>query len=93
MDRGLGGLSLGCGDFEKAGGECRGERELAPGWAADARKMGIVLANRGAMREAMAELQRANVLQPGVPETLLELGKATAAAGDGVAAEKLLLCN
>jgi Flp pilus assembly protein TadD len=34
-------------------------------------------------------LQRANALQPDMPETLLELGKANAAAGDVAVAEKL----
>ena len=38
---------------------------------------------------AVAELQRANALQPDMPETLLELGKATAAAGEVSLAEKL----
>ncbi len=85
----LGELYLGSGDYESAEREFRAETQLAPGSAAAARKLGVVLANRGAVREAMAELQRANVLQPGVPETLLELGKAAAAAGDNSAAEKL----
>jgi len=50
----------------------------------------LVLTNRGRTQEAVVELRRANALQPAMPETLLELGKATAAAGDPSAAEKLL---
>jgi Flp pilus assembly protein TadD len=45
--------------------------------------------NRGEIRSAVAELQRANTLQPDMPETLLELGKATATAGEVAVAEKL----
>jgi Tfp pilus assembly protein PilF len=85
----LGELYLGSGDYENAEREFRAETQLAPGSAVAARKFGIVLANRGAVREAIAELQRANALQPGMAETLLELGKATVAAGDSTAAEKL----
>jgi Flp pilus assembly protein TadD len=63
---------------------------LAPGSAAAARKLGIVLLNRGSIPDAVAELKRADALQPDSPETLLDLGKATAAAGDLASAEKLL---
>jgi hypothetical protein len=38
--------------------------------------------NRGETRAAIAELRRADGLQPDTPETLLELGKATAASGE-----------
>src|SRR5262249_60123209 len=56
-----------------------------------AHKLGIVLLNRGRIADAVAELKRANALEPDTPETLLDLGKATATAGDLAAAEKLLL--
>src|SRR5206468_7443750 len=52
-------------------------------------KLGIVLMNRGDVPGAVAELERANALRPDMPETLVELGKAIAAAGDTGAAEKL----
>ena len=45
--------------------------------------------NRGETRAAVAELRRADALQPDMPETLLELGKALAASGETDAAEKL----
>jgi cytochrome c-type biogenesis protein CcmH/NrfG len=45
--------------------------------------------NRGETRAAVAELRRANGLQPDMPETLLELGKATVASGETDTAEKL----
>src|SRR5262249_48676539 len=47
------------------------------------------LMNRGETRAALAELERANILQPDMPETLLEMGKARAASGDAATAEKL----
>ena len=47
----------------------------------EAFKLGIVLMNRGEVRGALAEFERANALQPDMPETLVELGKATAAGG------------
>ena len=87
----LGELYLGSGDFDKAEREFREEARLAPGSAAAAYKLGLVLLNRGETRLAMAELQRANALQPETPEILLDLGKASAAAGDTAAAEKLFL--
>jgi len=46
--------------------------------------------NRGQVREAIAVLERANSLQPDMPETLLELGRALATAGDTAGAEKPL---
>jgi tetratricopeptide (TPR) repeat protein len=83
----LGELYLGSGDYEKAEREFREEARLAPGFGAAAFKLGVVLMNRGDTRAALAELERA--LQPDMPETLLELGKARAASGDAAAAEKL----
>jgi tetratricopeptide (TPR) repeat protein len=85
----LGEMYLSSGDYENAGREFREEVQLAPGSAPAAFKLGVVLANRGEVRAALAELQRANTLQPDMPETLLELGKATLASGDDAASEKL----
>jgi len=62
---------------------------MVPGSAAAAYKLGVVLLNRGQIRDALTELLRANDLQPKMPETLLELGKATAAGGGYASAEKL----
>lgn len=50
----------------------------------------MVLLNRGELRAAISEHKRADTLQPKMPETLPELGKASAAAGDVDAAERLL---
>ncbi len=86
----LGELYLGSGDYQSAEREFREEARLAPGSAAAAYQLGVVLLNRGLVPAALAELQRADRLQPGMPETLLELGKAAAAAGDLAQAEKLL---
>jgi tetratricopeptide (TPR) repeat protein len=85
----LGELYLGSGDYDSAEREFREEAQLAPGSAPAAFKLGIVLLNRGETRAAVAELQRANALQPDMPETLLELGKATTAVGEVAKAEKL----
>jgi Flp pilus assembly protein TadD len=68
--------------------EFRDEIGLSPGSAEAARKLGFVLLNRGEVASALMELSRANSLQPDVPETLLELGKAQLASGDLSAAEK-----
>lgn len=86
----LGELYVGSGDYERAEREFREEARLAPGSAAAAYKLGFVLLNRGQVPAAIEELKRADRLQPDMPETLLELGKANAAAGDFVQAEKLL---
>jgi tetratricopeptide (TPR) repeat protein len=85
----LGELYLGSGDYENAEREFAEEVRLLPGSSYAAYKLGAVLLNRGRVREAIAELKRANELQPEMPETLLELGKATAAAEEFVVAEKL----
>lgn len=85
----LGELYLGSGDYENAEREFREEAQMAPGSASAAFKLGIVLWNRGEIPSAVAELQRADALQPDMPETLLALGKATAAAGKADLAENL----
>ncbi|HCC58623.1 MAG TPA: hypothetical protein DEQ47_15465 [Solibacterales bacterium] len=85
----MGELDLGSGDFEGAEREFRQEARLSPGDALAAYKLGLVLLNRGRTAEALPELQRADALRPGMPETLLELAKAKATAGDPAGAEKL----
>ncbi|MCI0387416.1 MAG: tetratricopeptide repeat protein [Acidobacteria bacterium] len=85
----LGELYLGSGDYENAEREFREEVRLLPGSALAAYKLGAVLLNRGQVREAIAELKRANELQPEMPEILLEFGKAAAAAGEFALSEKL----
>src|SRR4030095_2936441 len=85
----LGEMYLESGDYPKAESEFREEARLAPGFAPAAHKWGVVLMNRGETRAAIAELRRADALQPDMPETLLELGKATAASGETGAAGKL----
>ena len=87
----LGELYLGSGDYLGAERELREEVRLAPGSAAATARLGAVLLNLGRITEALAELKRANALEPDVPETLLELAKASNAAGDPAGAEKLLL--
>src|SRR5689334_4198487 len=74
-------------DYEKAEVEFGTEVGLAPGSAAAAYKLGVVLLNRGRVSEAISELRRANTLQPDMPETLLELGKALNGSGDASSAE------
>ena len=85
----LGELYLESGDYEKAEREFRDEARLASGSGAAAFKLGVVLINRGEISAALAELERANTLQPDMPETLLELGKVRASSGDVTAAERL----
>jgi tetratricopeptide (TPR) repeat protein len=63
---------------------------LAAGGNRAAYKLGLVLANRGRAEDALSELRRANELQPNMPETLLELGKALNASGDAKSAEPVL---
>jgi len=82
-------MYLDSGDYEKAEREFREEARLAPGFAPAAHKLGVVLMNRGETRAAAAELRRADALQPDMPETLLELGRAIAASGETDSAEKL----
>ena len=86
----LGEMYLHSGDYEKAEPEFRAEAQLVPTSAAAAYKLGVVLMNRGRLPDAIAELKRADQLQPGMPETLLELGRAMNASGDAAAAEKYL---
>jgi len=86
----LGELYFGSGDYAAAEREFRAEVRLAPGSAAAACKLGAVLLNLGRTADALAELKRANALEPDMPETQLELAKASSASGDLETAERLL---
>jgi tetratricopeptide (TPR) repeat protein len=86
----LGELYLQAGAYDKAEVEFRAEAKLIPGSAVSAYKHGFVLMNQGRAAEAIGELKRANDLQPGMPETLLELGKAMNATGDPASAAAYL---
>ncbi|BDC49898.1 hypothetical protein F183_A22140 [Bryobacterales bacterium F-183] len=81
MHLALGELALESGDFATAGKEFEKEVKLAPGSARAAWRYGAVLLNQGNNAAALSELRRANQLQPDMPETLLDLGKAELAAG------------
>src|SRR5262249_15516804 len=86
----LGELYLGAADYAAAEREFRAEVRLTPGSAAAACKLGKVLLDLGRTSEALAELKRANALEPDMPETLLELAKASFASGEPDTAERLL---
>lgn len=84
----LGEIALAAGDYSIAEQEFRQEAGRFPGSASTAYKLGLVLMNRGDTRQALVTLQRADQLQPDMPETLLELGKAEVALGEHASAEK-----
>ncbi len=84
----LGEIALAAGDFPGAEKEFSQEATRFPGSAAAAFKLGFVFSNQGKAREALGALRQADELQPGMPETILELGKAEAATGDAAGAEK-----
>lgn len=88
MHLALGELALESGDFATAGKEFEIEVRLAPGSARAAWRYGSVLLNQGNNAAALTELRRANQLQPDMPETLLDLGKAELAAGSLAAAQQ-----
>lgn len=83
----LGELAVESGDVEMAAREFAEEARLSPGSALAALRYGSVLLTRGESAAGLKELTRAAALQPDMPETLLELGKAEAAAGDPLRAE------
>ncbi|HEY7211822.1 MAG TPA: tetratricopeptide repeat protein [Bryobacteraceae bacterium] len=74
-------------DWPKAEIEFRAETELQPGDAESAYWLGSTLLEEGKIKEAQAELARANRLRPDMPQTLLALGRAEMLAGDRSAAE------
>jgi Flp pilus assembly protein TadD len=63
---------------------------MAPMSATAAYKLGLALLNLGKAAEATKELERAEQLRPGMPETLLALGKALVATGNSSEAEGAL---
>lgn len=83
----LGELYFNAGDYPQAEQEFRAEVEQRPGSAVAAYRLGLVLLNRGELKTSLAELRRADSLQTGMPETLLALGKVSAALNDDAAAE------
>ena len=56
--------------------EFRAEAQLRPGSAEAAWRLGSVLLKKGQNKEALADLQRSDQLQPNMLDTLLDLGKA-----------------
>ncbi len=86
----IGELWLTSADYAQAEPEFREECRLAPGSASAAYKLGFTLLNLGRTAEAVDQLTRANTLQPGMPETLLALGKALHSAGEVEAARSRL---
>ncbi len=64
------------GDLNAAEQEFRAEAQLRPGSAEAAWRLGSVLLKKGQPKEALAELQRSDQLQPNMLDTLLDLGKA-----------------
>ena len=64
------------GDLNGAEQEFRAEAQLRPGSAEAAWRLGSVLLKKGQPKEALAELQRSDLLQPDMLDTMLDLGKA-----------------
>ncbi len=87
----LGEMAAAAGDYAAAEREFRQESTRFPGSAPATYKLGATLLNLGNAREALTTLQRADRLQPDMPETLFELGKAEVATSDNAAAEKHFL--
>ncbi|MGB7846922.1 MAG: tetratricopeptide repeat protein [Candidatus Acidiferrum sp.] len=74
--------------WDKAEQAFRFEAKLRPGSAEAAYRLGIALLQEGKGREARAELERSDHLQPDMPETLYSLGKAASLEGNSTLAEK-----
>ena len=64
------------GNLDGAEQEFSAEAQLRPGSAETAWRLGSVLLKIGRPKEALAELQRSDRLQPDMLDTLLDLGKA-----------------
>jgi len=64
------------GDLNGAEQEFRAEAQLWPGSAEASWRRGAVLLKKGQTKEALAELQRSDQLQPNMLDTLSDLGKA-----------------
>jgi tetratricopeptide (TPR) repeat protein len=84
----LGDLYAAGARWDIAAEQFRAETALQPGDAEAAHKLGNALLQQGKVKEARAELNRANRLRPGVPETLFLVGRTASLEGDAAAAEK-----
>jgi Tfp pilus assembly protein PilF len=84
----LGMVYTGAADLSKAEEAFRYETKLQPGSAEAAYRLGTTLLQQGKGKEARVELERADRLQPDMPETLYSLGKAASLEGDSVLAER-----
>lgn len=84
----LGLVYAGAAQWDKAEEAFRTECKLQPGNAEAAYRLGNALLEEGKVRDARAELERADHLRPEMPEILYALGKAASLVGDSEAAEK-----
>ena len=84
----LGLVYAGAAQWDKAEEAFRAEAKRQPGNAEAAYRLGAALLQQGKTQEARAELERADKLQPDMPETLYSLGKAASLDADLPLAEK-----
>jgi tetratricopeptide (TPR) repeat protein len=84
----LGLVYAGAARWDKAEEAFRAEAKRQPGNAEAAYQLGSALLQQGKAHEARAELERADKLQPEMPETLYSLGKAASLDADLPLAEK-----
>lgn len=84
----LGELAEAAGDQALAEREYRVEAQSTPGSAIAAFKLGAVLVAKGEFAAALAELERAERLRPGMPEVLASLGRAYLETGASDKAER-----
>jgi tetratricopeptide (TPR) repeat protein len=78
----------GAAQWSKAEEAFRAEVKRQPGNAEGAYRLGAALLQQGKFHKARTELERADKLQPEMPETLYSLGKAASLDGDLALAEK-----
>lgn len=84
----LGLVYAGAAQWDKAEAAFRAEAGRQPGNAEAGYHLGEALLQQGKFHEARAELERADKLQPDMPETLYDLGKAASLDADLPLAEK-----
>ncbi len=84
----IGQIYAGQKDWPKAADEFHAETVIQPGDAESVYRYGNALLQEGKMKDATSGLQRADRLQPNMPETLYALGKANSLNGNTVAAEQ-----
>ncbi len=84
----LGLVYAGAAQWDKSEEAFRAEAKRQPGNAEAAYRLGSALLQQGKVHEARAELERADKLQPDMPETLYSLGKAASLDADFKLAEK-----